>query len=362
MPAKNQPKSARPGFSIIELLTVIFVIALILTLVIPSLSRVRSSARRSETSALMATLDRSIGSFVLDQGRAPGYFSQVDMNNSQNETRGFTQMQNILLDLVGGVAVQPNGTPETDSNPVGPKNNATVAFLRYKLGTGGVGNKQYFNPGKSLPSEDEQLSDNLGVRSTTVDAHRGWDLFDPTGAPILAWVKDSTYTGQITGVNDVIRENSDNTAQRAQFYYTANAAMLSQQQSGRKRVNQEARSFIGTGTNWNARSISMVGLLGNPGSPGNINAPATQPGLESIYPTSPRGSVVLQAAGEDGVFLSKEDRQGVAKIGVIGGNTAIGYGYNFRSQGGTPLVNTTGQPQVTDVVGGFDDIIVGSGG
>ena len=138
----HAPRPApRSAFTIIELLTVILIITLVVAITVPPLASARKSARKAETLAQLNTMQQAVESFTTDNRRAPGYFSQIEMGDMTNQTRGFSQMQNILLDLVGGIDVQANGTAAAGSNPVGPTATATVAFSVSKMGTGA---KNYF--------------------------------------------------------------------------------------------------------------------------------------------------------------------------------------------------------------------------
>ena len=88
---------------------------------------------------------------------------------------------------------------------------------------------------------------------------------------------------------------------------------------------------------------NMLALLGNPNAPTYV--PTGAAAATDCLPTSARGQFVIQSAGADCVYLSKED-----KGAVLANNFLLNYSSTFRSQPSSDLMKD------------FDDIIIAGGG
>lgn len=64
---KNQPRQT--GFTLVELLTVIVIISLLLTIIVPTISAIARGAYARKTAARIATLETGISAFYEDAGR-----------------------------------------------------------------------------------------------------------------------------------------------------------------------------------------------------------------------------------------------------------------------------------------------------
>ncbi|MBL0869939.1 MAG: type II secretion system protein [Phycisphaerales bacterium] len=312
---------ARPAFSIVELLVVFFIIGMVLSILVPAISGVRQSARKASTSALMKDLQTASNQFSADRnGTTPGYFSPQQMGSRDNRDRGFTAMQNVLLDLAGGVVS--NGTrnlsdPCSDAGAiieVGPEAGADKV-VRVSLNAIGSPTKDlsrgtdvraYFNPAQSgfvkfCTTES---------RATNVDDHRALpELVDAWGNPILAWQRDDRG-----GASSAFAAEDSQTV--ARFYWNSNAGILNARAVGRslRDHNQYAAgglySLIGGG----AMSSSPQNVVGNSGNSGALAALLGNPAFpvpgnpSPAQPASARGGLVFHSAGIDGWFLSSEDK------------------------------------------------------
>src|SRR5690606_30165947 len=143
----RQPPANRSAFSLIELLIVIVIIALVISIAIPSLSSARNAARNAGTRALLAQISQSASQFERDERRMPGYFDARAMGHTQNETRGFTAMQNMMLDLAGGTTTDPVGGSIVE---VGPTTNDIVRVDTRLIGTEQGDSKMYFTPDRNF--------------------------------------------------------------------------------------------------------------------------------------------------------------------------------------------------------------------
>ena len=350
------------GFSLIELLVVIFIIIVIVAITIPALGIARKAARKHETQALLNKLGTAVVQFEGDNKRTPGYFSAREMGNPENaNTRGFSGMQNLLLDLSGGV-VDP-ATPVTgtvvDVGPLPGPN--TVKINHALIGVATATSKTYFAPSrKAFVTQDGTQGSRFGVIE-----HQFPELVDAFGTPILAWVQDPTAVQPIASVDDFVQVHAGLPAAPtpARFYLGSNSAFLTAGPLvGKRGVDQGDRSMLGT-VEWADTHApqSLTGLVGNPNSPLNIADTNVQ--MDAILPSAPRGSVVFHSAGEDGAFLPRDSGGSpIVKDGgtaqcfdASSGEAVLHYGYNFSSGGISRLPNST------DMVRVFNDLIHASG-
>lgn len=317
----------RGGFSLVEMLTVLVILAIVIAIVVPALGAARTAARRTATQAMLASLNTAILQFQIDQRRAPGYFSAKDMGGTANRDIGFTALDNMMLDLLGGGIVKTTGP---DIITVGPSSTSTVNVDLTRFGAGTQTTKGYFKPdGKMF------LTSPLGRSSTdTTNMPRLPALVDSFGQPVLAWVQDDSPAVQSFAAVD--------SGTRARFYWNSNAGFLKSTALGKLAQSQPdtnntppvSGSLLASTTDANL-SLSLAGFLGNP---------ASFDSSDPSKPTAARGSVVLHSAGANGVYLGREER---------GGKVAAGTGGVIQFVGN--------QDPITG--GAFDDIIVtGSGG
>ncbi|MCX5689064.1 MAG: prepilin-type N-terminal cleavage/methylation domain-containing protein [Planctomycetota bacterium] len=314
--SRRQPHApVAAGFSLIELLVVIAIIALIISIIVPAVASARKSARKADTLNMCNGLSQACSQFILDQRRAPGYFTARDMGSADNISRGFTQMENAMLDLAGGIV--------------------------------GAGGKSYFTAKSKFFKEQDGTDGDGGNRKST-GANRDMPvLVDSEGCPILMWTVDDTARKEIRSaadLNEFARETSAGAAP-ARFYWASNSAFLGGNVNsasdpenfiGRRRVNQSVGSIIGFATA--AHSANLGALLGNPNSPAPYSASAT---AQQIVPSAGRGTVIIQSAGPDGAFFGLSDRGAKRRTGGI-----LYYGDNF----------VPGPTE--DIAAAFDDVVL----
>ncbi len=292
------------AFSLVELLVVLTIITIVIGVLIPSLRAARSSARTVATQAIIKDLSSASQSFKVDNKRNPGYFSPVEMGAGTNVSAGFSQMQNLLLDLAGGVTSDP-ASPKVGPGPttmvnvdfglIGATNNAPSNPVN--LGsTGG-----YFSP-------DKRNLEVIAGRVSTGDNARMPDIVDAFGQPILAWSADTRKGTKFAA------ENSDG-EEPARFYWASNATYLRSDSLGREAKrqhddgNENTGSLIGSGTGGSGlgrfvitgpgTNGALAVLLANPAFLNTITVPPT--------PGEPRGTLVFHSGGRDGVYLNNLD-------------------------------------------------------
>ncbi|MCA9271874.1 MAG: prepilin-type N-terminal cleavage/methylation domain-containing protein [Phycisphaerales bacterium] len=342
----NPSRIARHAFSLIELLVVITIIAVVIAITVPALSGARDLARKSSTESSINSLVQGIGQFQADNQRAPGYFSPEDMGSPDNIDRGFSAMQNIMLELVGG-PVEANGLTATNLLRVGPIRNEQVFVDPALIGIGDKA-KGYYTP----DAKDYQPAQ--GVEATA-DHQKLPEVLDAWGMPILAWVENDlgSTMNDNSNIADFAQIKAGDASDPARFYWAQNAGALSSQKLGQRQIDQAGDSLLGTEVTEMERVEHMAAFLGSPNS--SVKTDAT---VRSILPRVGRGNVVFQSAGSDRVYLSDEDKG----YGRIGGDFWFGRnltpGNNVNSGQYDRKDGTKGS---IDIVDGFDDIVTSAG-
>lgn len=344
---------ARQGraFSLVELLVVILIIGIIVAIVLPALGGVRDSAKEADSKQLTTQVANAASTFYNDKRRSPGYFTPQEMGDASNTARGFSAMQNAMLDLAGGVVN--DGT--AGSIRIGPSNNnaRNVAYLPEAVGATGTG--AYFPPSaKNFKVQDgTEGGTRLGV-----DVHRQVpELVDSWGQPVLAWIEDPTAKQSVQSIADFAAATSpgSTTAVSARFYLNSNNALLGSTAFGKQRKDQFDLSVLSPDKP-NA-ATSLAGAMGSPGAPDDPTR-----NLTAILPTRSRGNFVVHSAGRDGVILSRLGK-GSRVVENADTNPILHFGANFRSlpgPAGTPIRDNTGKAISQDVLSAFDDLIASS--
>ena len=109
----HAPRSSRAvsvrrpsGFSLTEMLVVIGIIALLIGILLPALSRVQDRARKTQTENLLQEFSKACETFYQQFGFYPGIVPEAILNST--DTPQISGTENALLHLCGG------GIPEDD--------------------------------------------------------------------------------------------------------------------------------------------------------------------------------------------------------------------------------------------------------
>lgn len=345
------------GFSLVEMLTVLVILAIVLSILLPALAATRNSARKAATQTIQKTIGDACQQFAIDQRRQPGYFNQTQMGSAANSgTYGFTQMENLILDLAGGVTSRTTEDVPNRIIDVGPTPQARAIVAIDEIGSPSLSNrgnvsKAYFRP------DPKYFVAQLGAEKRIVNDVND-QLFplivDPWGQPMLAWVQDDVPTGSELFSADEAAAGANPI--RAKFYWATNAGLLKAMSTGKNGADQKTQSLLGESFTANStipgftvstRAASLAGLLGNPSGGFVSGGPATG----AKMPLVARGSVIIQSAGPNEIFLGATERGGkvAASENTASSPTAPGNFLWFK-------------PNLDPIAGGaFDDVVTAYG-
>ncbi len=343
-PSSKCPRVRGHGFTLIELLVVIAIIAVLIALLVPAVGGVRGAARKAQTTTLMTAVVNASNQFRADKGRLPGYFSQVELAKTANDT-GLTAMQNALLDLAGGPSPEATaGKPGVISIEVGGKR----VFVNVTL-VGAAGGPGYLSVAVRSNEANSASRTGLGAADeprdkvsasalkTTVGATGGSrlvmpEVLDSWGRPLAMWMKNAS-----AGTDpEFALQDSNSANNRALFYLRSNAGIFAPA-SGQTAHSQQSVIGLSSGARPESITRSMEGFLGHPAFP---TTPGSSGGTQIMKPARALADVVVHSAGPDELFLARE-----AKAGDIEG---VIYPPLYEN-----ILNTTSGAGVATALGGF---------
>ncbi len=293
---------ARGGFTLVELLVVIGIIALLVGLLLPALAAVRLQGKVTQTRALMKNLGDAVDSFVLTHNRQPGALSERELSSDSNNYSMISGTENALLELMGGLT--PNGS---DTFRI-----AGLTVYRDDIGLGPtIGGTKYDSYFKPNPRDLYYVNGQNGGSGGQEDVDNNLpqdgdvalpDLVDSFGAPIILWTNSGS---KAKGLRDIygrpavvtFKSQAGNTNEAAPYYYSSfqsytSAPKLMVGRNGGTPVNQRDRSYL----------AETAGGVGGGPTRELCQAIAAHPTLDS----TPRGGYVMISAGKDLIYFDKE--------------------------------------------------------
>ena len=119
------PPTARPAFSLVELLVVIGIIALLAGILFPTISKIRLSAQEADSKSMLNQIDQACLSYYQDFKAYPGPLPYV-MLTAQDQTAGTSQPFTIYSAATGGTIINNGqitspGTATTAAVMTGPR-------------------------------------------------------------------------------------------------------------------------------------------------------------------------------------------------------------------------------------------------
>ncbi|MGV6815134.1 MAG: type II secretion system protein [Phycisphaerales bacterium] len=376
----------RRAFTLVELLVVIAIIALLMAILLPALNGARKAGMKSSTQSMINSFTNAASSFSNDHGSAmPGYYSAVEMGSRENLLRGgMSGMENAMLDLGGpdmvlgragdqGVAPVDEQAGIIEIAPfVGDSNNPALVVNFNLMGSKGA----YFSPDAKFlrtmsPGGQQTASSNQGQDLMP-------DVVDAFGNPLLVWTKDETARGSIdpdAGNGDAVYQQfaqltSDDGP--AWFYMASNETFFGEGKTGvgDSLINQSALSSLSpyksdgtTAVNAIDRIRTLVTVLASPSyyvlptgeTMGDLNS-AGGVDFEEIYPARPRGRLIVQSAGIDGVYFGVDDKGWASNAHTDGGEYHLDFGNNYKLQTGKRVTDEDGKATTLDLATDFDDL------
>lgn len=345
-------KSKR-GFSLVELMVTIGIIAVLAGLLVVALKKVQQSNRRAQTLATMQSFLNACQAFRLEQGFNPGLIPEhiLAFNNHQvfHGVEGgpvISSTENALLHLMGGYAVRGEVSNEIWDNLTEAKGwnlyevmTDVGGVFAFKVNTSRMGEGPVINgkpyPPYFIPKADEVRVLDDGVPGSLQQWPWGGgesvaaslalpDLADAWGNPILYMRQCKTTGPLIAGAHDLgglvrpqffIDSTYPYIRARHQVWDACNTnpdpttGRIPTQGS----ILYSAQIFFDGQEPYNVEK-GLAFLVRHPGLEG-ANDPAGPVPLGS-----PRGAVVVISAGEDGIYFSAADGPGSAKkpIGSTG--------------------------------------------
>ena len=355
--------SARPGFTLVELLVVIGIIGLLIGLLLPALGKVIERAKSTQTLGTMQEFAKACDAYFQEFGEYPeaipsSVLYQGVTNNSTDpitvqQLPRITQMENALLALMGGyrVPTDPDYATfgQTSTPPAVELTFNTTPIFRIKVDATKMGEGPYKNGRKYeafYAPKGREFGKAAGQMSST-DA-----LPEAAGSGLLpelidAWGAPIAYISQLRSLGPIVRNGSAaGQFERKQMIAYTNSTALGD--AGVDQTEPAKGSVLCTnaagGTSaGDARRLTFGQLLRHPALNATTAAGTTVSDADRVFSGTPRGKYFLFSAGPDGIYFSRSQVR--TPTGAVM----------------TDIVSQTTNPEGPRIIERFDDIVVAGG-
>jgi len=336
--------TTRRGFTLVELLVTVGIIALLVGILLPALGKVQERAKATQTRGLMEEFSKACDSFQQEIGRYPGLVPDDILAGDPK----FSSTENALLELMGG-GVRRADMEQTAYDALRTADGWTEVSFNVSGGTpylvkinpGKVGEGPIINGKRYPPFFSPKASDLQAVKG----AEYGTTNYEIPGL-IDAWGNPLVYLRSVRATGPLAGSNKD----RAQFVVVNDSdagfgglsPYLKSTGLGTLSVNQTQSGAAGgpysilDQTDALKKKRTFAQFLRHPGF-GDPDKP-----LQS----TPKGKFMVLSAGKDGIFFSTQDGPGNKKSPVTDITTAS----NITQMGGLGSLDN------------YDDIRVFGGG
>jgi len=308
-----QPASmVRRGFTLVELLVVIGIIALLIGLLLPAIAAVSTAAKNSKTDSILTEFGKACEQFQLEHGFYPGLVpEQALAAAAAGGAAEISSTENALLHLMGGYMVD-DGSPaylaatgrEYDFTAWnGPRfkvlSDPALPGRPSQMGRGPVINGKQYPPYYS-PGNDEFAIARGQVGEPDFQIP---DVLDAWGTPII-YLKRARTVGPIVGdPGDVPAPQFMRDGANSYLISTGLGELLGNQVPGGGTVQYSMLNASGGGAsqngNFTAAEWNLMVILGHQGLMTDVSG--------DIYYSQPRGEFAVISAGEDGIFFSQHE-------------------------------------------------------
>jgi prepilin-type N-terminal cleavage/methylation domain-containing protein len=334
---------AQRGFTLTEMLVVIGIIALLIGILLPALSRVQDRARRTQTESLMNEFRSACENFQQQFGFYPGIVPEAILNATANPA--ISGMENALLHMCGGAIAQDD--PDygaaayaswTEVTFGSGTNTFRIKVNASKVGEGpriqGAKYSSFFSPKTDdlLAAPGQNLASAASVDPYANDPLRIPDLLDSWGQPIM-YFRQLRPQAQFLVQGGLQTESLSD----AMFAFQGAAPYLNSAalgDLGRDQSNSVLR--LAAAAN---RSATLAQIIRAPA----IGVP-TGSASQILTTAAPRGAFAVISAGKDGVFYSQFD------------------GIGSPSAPKSDIISGGSNPKGPEAMAEYDDIRVFGGG